>query len=42
VGIFGGMETFGLLGLFLGPALMAVLITIWRDWTNAINSSAEH
>jgi predicted PurR-regulated permease PerM len=41
LGIFGGMETFGLLGLFLGPALMAVLITIWRDWTNAINSSAE-
>ena len=32
LGIFGGMETFGLLGLFLGPALMAVLMSIWRDW----------
>lgn len=32
LGIFGGMENFGLLGLFLGPALMAVLLSIWRDW----------
>ena len=22
---------FGLLGLFLGPALLAVLITLWRE-----------
>lgn len=32
LGIFGGMETFGLLGLFLGPTLMAILMSIWRDW----------
>jgi predicted PurR-regulated permease PerM len=32
LGIFGGLENFGLLGLFLGPTLMAVLISIWRDW----------
>jgi predicted PurR-regulated permease PerM len=32
LGIFGGMESFGLLGLFLGPTLMAVLMSIWRDW----------
>lgn len=32
LGIFGGMETCGMLGLFLGPALMAVLMSIWRDW----------
>ncbi len=37
LGIFGGMECFGLLGLFLGPALMAVLISIWRDWVELIN-----
>jgi predicted PurR-regulated permease PerM len=34
VGIFGGVETFGLLGLFLGPVIMAGLMTIWRDWIN--------
>ena len=37
LGIFGGMECLGLLGLFLGPALMAVLISIWRDWVELIN-----
>lgn len=33
LGILGGVETWGLLGLFLGPAIMAVLVMIWRDWT---------
>jgi predicted PurR-regulated permease PerM len=37
LGIIGGMETFGLLGLFLGPTLMAVLISIWRDWVSDLN-----
>ncbi|MFA5920905.1 MAG: AI-2E family transporter [Methylococcaceae bacterium] len=37
LGIFGGMENFGLLGLFLGPTLMAVLMSIWRDWIEDIN-----
>ncbi len=31
-GILGGVETWGLLGLFLGPALMAALILLWREW----------
>lgn len=33
LGILGGVETFGLLGLFIGPAVMAVLILLWREWT---------
>jgi predicted PurR-regulated permease PerM len=37
LGIFGGLENFGLLGLFLGPTLMAVLISIWRDWIEDMN-----
>jgi predicted PurR-regulated permease PerM len=32
LGIFGGLETFGLLGLFLGPTLMAALLALWREW----------
>jgi predicted PurR-regulated permease PerM len=32
VGIFGGIAAFGLLGLFLGPVVMAALLTIWREW----------
>ncbi len=31
LGILGGVESFGLLGLFLGPTLLAVLITLWRE-----------
>jgi predicted PurR-regulated permease PerM len=32
IGILGGMQSFGLLGLFLGPVIMAGLLTIWREW----------
>lgn len=34
LGILGGIETFGLLGIFLGPAIMATLISLWREWTH--------
>jgi predicted PurR-regulated permease PerM len=33
LGILGGLETFGIVGLFLGPAVMAAVISLWRDWT---------
>lgn len=32
LGILGGLEAWGLVGLFLGPALMAALILLWREW----------
>lgn len=32
-GILGGVATWGLLGLFLGPAVMAAVIMLWREWT---------
>jgi predicted PurR-regulated permease PerM len=35
LGILGGMEQFGLVGLFIGPALMAALVSVWRSWVNA-------
>ena len=34
LGILGGLETVGILGLFLGPAVMAALISLWREWTD--------
>ncbi|PXW64111.1 putative PurR-regulated permease PerM [Methylobacterium sp. B4] len=34
LGILGGVETFGLLGLFVGPAVMAALILLWREFTD--------
>jgi predicted PurR-regulated permease PerM len=34
-GLLGGLETLGFIGLFLGPAIMAALIALWRDWTGS-------
>src|SRR5205085_417510 len=33
LGILGGLEVFHLLGLFLGPTIMALVIALWREWT---------
>jgi len=35
MGLLGGLETLGIIGLFLGPAIMAALIALWRDWTGS-------
>jgi len=32
LGILGGIESFGLVGIFIGPALMAALVSLWRSW----------
>lgn len=32
-GILGGVEVFGLIGLFVGPALMALVVMMWSDLT---------
>ncbi len=32
LGILGGVEVWGLIGLFLGPAVMAALVLLWREW----------
>jgi predicted PurR-regulated permease PerM len=34
-GILGGVEVFGLIGLFIGPALMALVVMMWKDMTEA-------
>ncbi|WP_370246262.1 AI-2E family transporter [Candidimonas sp. SYP-B2681] len=31
-GLVGGVKTMGLVGLFIGPVLMALLVAIWREW----------
>ena len=35
VGILGGIEAWGLIGLVAGPALMAVLMLLWREWVGS-------
>jgi predicted PurR-regulated permease PerM len=39
LGIFGGLETFGLVGIFLGPAIMSVLVAIWRDGAESMDTA---
>ena len=32
IGIFGGLQAFGLIGLIIGPMILAALWTVWREW----------
>lgn len=32
IGAFGGLGAMGLVGLFIGPVIMAALLLVWREW----------
>jgi predicted PurR-regulated permease PerM len=40
-GLIGGVKTMGFLGLFVGPVLMALLVSIWREWLHDVTHPAE-
>ncbi|WP_158002436.1 AI-2E family transporter [Methyloterricola oryzae] len=31
-GVLGGLAQFGLIGLFLGPVVLAISLAVWREW----------
>jgi len=31
-GVLGGLAAFGLVGLFIGPVILAMMMAIWREW----------
>ncbi|WP_269914445.1 AI-2E family transporter [Acinetobacter sp. HY1485] len=31
-GVLGGIASFGLVGLFIGPVVLAILLATWREW----------
>jgi len=31
-GVLGGLAAFGLIGMFVGPVIVAVLLAVWREW----------
>lgn len=33
-GVLGGLAAFGMVGLFLGPIVLAVVASIWQEWLN--------
>src|SRR3954466_10465992 len=41
ISIFGGIGTFGLIGLFLGPVILSVLLVIWREWISPPGSDLQ-
>jgi predicted PurR-regulated permease PerM len=40
-GLIGGVKTMGLLGLFIGPVLMAILVAIWREWLREVELTGD-
>ncbi len=36
-GVLGGLTTFGAVGLFLGPVILAVLLAVWQAWLKLQN-----
>lgn len=41
-GLIGGVKTMGFLGLFIGPALMAILVMIWREFIQEVPVNKDH
>jgi predicted PurR-regulated permease PerM len=39
LGVPGGVLAFGLIGLFLGPIVLTVLLAVWREWADQWNVS---
>ena len=39
IGAFGGLAEMGVVGLFVGPVVMAALLLVWREW---IRPTVEH
>jgi len=40
-GLVGGVTTMGLVGLFIGPVLMALLVAVWREWVRDVERGRE-
>ncbi|MEG4643963.1 putative PurR-regulated permease PerM [Paracoccus pantotrophus] len=40
-GLIGGVKTMGIVGLFVGPVLMALLVSIWREWQRELSEEEQ-
>ena len=40
-GLVGGVTTMGMVGLFVGPVLMALLVAIWREWVRGLDDDPD-
>jgi len=39
-GVVGGLAAFGLVGLFVGPVVLAVLMAVWQEWLEESEAGA--
>lgn len=39
-GVLGGLGAFGMVGLFIGPVILAVLLAVWREWLAQVQSTS--
>ena len=39
-GVLGGLASFGFIGLFLGPVVLAIALAVWREWLQAHETAA--
>ena len=42
MGVIGGVFTFGILGIFLGPTLLALAAALTREWLLGVQEEEEH
>jgi predicted PurR-regulated permease PerM len=40
-GVFGGIAAFGLIGLFLGPIILAVALAAWNEWVRSVGAMSD-
>lgn len=40
-GLVGGVKTMGIVGLFVGPVLMALLVAVWREWVRSVKEQRD-
>jgi predicted PurR-regulated permease PerM len=38
-GVLGGVSAFGLIGLFVGPIILVILLVLWREWASHSTSA---
>lgn len=39
LGVLGGLSAFGMVGLFIGPVILAVITAMWSEWITAAEQS---
>jgi Ca2+-transporting ATPase len=41
LGVIGGVTAFGLIGIFVGPVILALLLCVWRAWLARVPAQDE-